>query len=187
MESIEWLIDLSWAAEPENLLRTVVSAAVIFLTAWLVFRIPGKRFLGKHAAFDALIGVIFGATLSRSVNGEAPLLETLLAILVMVLLHWLFSFLSYYFRPFRRMLEGHPLPLVKNGQMLKKHLKRNYINEFDLQTEMRCKTASTGIDQVKEAFLETNGEISFVVKGKEPRVYTVSVEEGVQHVRIEFG
>jgi len=44
----------------------------------------------------------------------------------------------------------------------------------------------TGIEDVAEARLERNGDISIIKSGREPKVVSVAVADGVQTVRIEL-
>ena len=59
------------------------------------------------------------------------------------------------------MIEPPPLPLIKNGKMLRKNMKLELIKEDELLMELR----EQGIDdvsKVKEAYIESDGRISVI-------------------------
>lgn len=67
-------------------------AAIIYLAALIMVRIAGdRRFIGKYAAFDVILSIIFGSTLSRAINGSSAFFPTIFAGFVLVAMHWLFG------------------------------------------------------------------------------------------------
>lgn len=67
-------------------------AVIIYILGLTMVRLVGdRRFIGKHAAFDVLLSIILGATLSRAINGSAPFFPTLFTALVLTGTHWLFG------------------------------------------------------------------------------------------------
>ena len=68
-----------------NLWQMGLRAAVIYIAGWIMVRVAGdRRFIGKHAAFDVILSIIFGSTLSRTINGSAPFFPTIGAGFVLV-------------------------------------------------------------------------------------------------------
>ncbi len=62
-----------------------VRAIAVFFAALVIFRAGNTRILGKSSAFDIVLGVVYGAVLSRAITGNSPFLPTLAAALVLVL------------------------------------------------------------------------------------------------------
>lgn len=61
------------------------------------------------------------------------------------------------------LLKGRPRPLVKDGRLDRRTMRREFINEEELRTQLRIE-GLTDISQVQRANLEPNGEISVVPK-----------------------
>jgi uncharacterized membrane protein YcaP (DUF421 family) len=61
-------------------------------------------------------------------------------------------------RPF---LQGEPIVLVENGQVINRNMRRERLTTDDLAEKARMNEIES-IDQVKWAVLETNGDISFI-------------------------
>jgi uncharacterized membrane protein YcaP (DUF421 family) len=66
-------------------------------------------------------------------------------------------------------------------------MQRASITSADLTQALRLQTKQTDPSKIQFAYLERNGQISMVPYEDEPRVFVVSVEDGVQTIRIELG
>ncbi len=56
-------------AQQLNIWQMGLRAAVIYIAALIMVRLSGdRRFIGKYAAFDVILSIIFGSTLSRAIN-----------------------------------------------------------------------------------------------------------------------
>ncbi|MFP4007133.1 MAG: DUF421 domain-containing protein [Spirulinaceae cyanobacterium] len=162
-------------------------AIVIYIAALIMVRLGGdRRFIGKYAAFDVTLSIMFGATLSRAINGNAPFFPTLGAGFVFVFVHWLFGVLSFYSRRFEQFIEGRSHILIQEGEINYDALRSNYISAKELESTLRQKAKITHASQVEIARLESNGDISIIPRSSPPQILEVRVEAGVQTVRIEL-
>jgi uncharacterized membrane protein YcaP (DUF421 family) len=143
--------------------------------------------LGKNTAFDVIVGFTLGSVLSRAINGSAALLPTIAASFVLVAMHYLFATLASRFSRFGTWIKGAPRTLIKDGQIQMQAMGRAHISEHDLLQAVRLKTSLTELEQVRQAIMERNGDISITPAQSEPKVVTVSVAEGVQTIRIQIG
>ncbi len=138
-------------------------ALIVYRLALLIIRLGGgKRFLGKHAAFDVVLGIIFGSVLSRAVNGSSPFFATLGAGFIIASLHWLFATIALYSQPFGILIKGTAQPLIKEGQIQWDTLHQGYISKEDLIEALRAHGKLSDPSQVQAAHLERSGEISVI-------------------------
>lgn len=147
-----------------NWWQMAVRAVVVFAAALLILRIGSQRIFGKHTAFDIVLGIIYGSVLSRAITGNAPFFPTLIAALVLVIMHNLFALLAYHTKFFGSMVKGKPKMLVKDGEMLESNMKSSSVTKHDLEEAMRTRGGIKEIDQIDQACLERSGEISIVKK-----------------------
>ena len=162
-------------------------AAIIYLVGLTIVRLGGdRRFTGKHAAFDVVLSVVLGSTLSRAINGSAPFFKTLAAALVLVGIHLLFSMITCRSERFDRLIKGKYRVLIRDGHVHKKAMRDGYISNDELQTALRLGAKITDPAEVSLAFQERNGSISILPKEKPPQIIEVHVENGVQTVRIQL-
>ena len=174
--------------------QIAMRALLIYLAGFAMLRFGEHRFLGKNTAFDIILGFIFGSLMSRAINGTGPFGATLLAGVVLLGMHWLFATASLHSGRLQEIITGTPIPLVKNGEVQKKGLRKSRISEPMLRENLRIHAHLTDPSQVREAYYEPSGSVSVMPKAGEAftdageeetlRIVDVQVEEGVQTVRI---
>jgi uncharacterized membrane protein YcaP (DUF421 family) len=71
------------------------------------------------------------------------------------------SYLSYRFRRARPILQGEPIVLVENGQLIDRNLRRERLTLDDLAEQARLNDIAS-VSDIRWAILETNGQISFI-------------------------
>ena len=162
-------------------------AILVYVAGWAILRAGGNRFLGRETAFDIVLGFVLGSTLSRAINGSAPLFVTLAACALLVVVHQALAWLTYRSHGFGVFLKGRAETLIRDGQVVERSLRRHQISQGDLEEALRLNGRVADPGQVQEARFERNGDISVLEKkGKEPKVVEVQVREGVQTIRIEI-
>lgn len=158
-------------------------AALVYLVALLLVRIGRNRFLGHYTVFDIVLGFVFGSMLSRAINGQAPVLETLLAGALLLAIHEVFAILGARSHWFSRWTKGEPETLIEDGRPDWDRVRHNHLSRADLEEAIRIGGHTDSAEHVQTARLERNGKISVVPKLR-ARVVDVRVAEGVQTVRI---
>jgi uncharacterized membrane protein YcaP (DUF421 family) len=170
--------DLNWW-------QMAVRAALIYGVALLMVRLGEKRFLGKNTAFDVILGIILGSVTSRAINSSAPVWPTVVAGFVLVGLHWLLAVITFHSDSLGNVFKGRPRTLIKEGQIKWDNMAKSHISEQDLLGGLRLEANLNDPGRVEMACLERNGTISVIPRQAEARVVEVSVEAGVQTIRIE--
>jgi uncharacterized membrane protein YcaP (DUF421 family) len=139
-----------------------IRALIVFVMLLVLIQLGGTRAFGKISAFDIVIGVLLGSTLSRAINGSAPFGASLAAGAALVLLHWIAGRVAFHSHTAGRLIKGHAVQLVADGQLLDDALKRYNITEHDLEAALRVKVKSGDLAKLKDAYLERSGEISVI-------------------------
>jgi uncharacterized membrane protein YcaP (DUF421 family) len=184
LQLIEAALGLGREAKDITVLQMALRAAVTFAVTLVIVRFGKKRLMGGNTAFDVIVGVIIGSTVSRGLTGNAPLASTLAAAAAIVAMHWIVSALAVRGRWFSRLAKGEPVLLVSEGRIDPDALRRAHMTEGDLEEALRSQGMSD-IEGVAEARLERSGRVSVIEKKPEPRVLEVQVAEGVQTIRIQ--
>lgn len=146
-----------------TVLNVAIRALVIFFFAVFLVRIADKRFLSKKSAFDAVLGFLLASVLSRAVNGSAPLVPTLVAGLVIVLLHRCMGHLARHWHFIGRFIKGNSDLLIEDGRLNEKAMSCNAFSQHDLEEDLRLHGVES-IDDVKTAYVERSGEVSIIKK-----------------------
>ncbi|MDJ0572550.1 MAG: DUF421 domain-containing protein [Pleurocapsa sp. MO_192.B19] len=164
-DAINWALGLN--AQQLNFWQMGLRAATIYVAALIMIRMVGdRRFIGKYAAFDVVLSIIFGSTLSRAINGTSAFFETIFASFILVVMHWLFSAIAFYFSRFESKIKGRSRVLIKDGQLCHQAMRACHITREDLASTLRLQCQIDQLERVEKARLERNGEISFSLRAK---------------------
>src|SRR4051794_32841782 len=179
------LLGLGLESKDINPLQMGLRAVLVYVATVLMVRLAKKRFMGRATAFDVILGIMLGSIVSRAVTGNAPFLPALVAAGALLVMHAVFSGIALRWHGFGGLIKGHPLLLVREGQIDWTALRRAHMTEHDLWEDLRGKGV-TDLKPVAEARLERSGQVSVSKAAHAPKVVEVRVAEGVQTVRIEL-
>lgn len=156
----EWL--LSGSAHDITSWQMSVRAAVVFTYGLIVIRVAGRRAFGKNSAIDIVLAIIIGSSLSRTPTGSVPLVPTLVATTVLVVLHELLSHLSASFEWIGVLLKGRARQIVTDGKIDYAMMRARGISNGDFMEALRLHGKSLTVSEVREAYFERNGQISVI-------------------------
>jgi uncharacterized membrane protein YcaP (DUF421 family) len=142
----------------------VIRAAVIFAFVFALTRLLGRRELNSLEPFDLILLVVTGDLVQQGITqNDNSITGALLAISTIGVLTVALSYASFRFRRLRPILNGEPIVLVEDGELIEPNLRRQRLTREEIGAEARLEGISS-IEDVRWAILETNGRISFVVK-----------------------
>ena len=140
----------------------VIRAAVIFFFVYLLTRLLGRRELNSLEPFDLILLVVVGDLVQQGVTqNNQSVTGAMLAISTIGLLTVGLSYISFRFRRMRPILNGEPIVLVEDGEVIEPNLRRQRLTREEIGAAARLEGISS-IEDVRWAILETNGRISFV-------------------------
>jgi uncharacterized membrane protein YcaP (DUF421 family) len=171
-------------ADELNVGQMVLRAALTFIVTVAFLRIGDKRLLGKGTAFDVVVSIMIGSVMSRAITSPDALVATWAAGLALILAHSLLAGLAARVDWFGPLIKGNRAVLVENGDVRQDAMKQSGITTTEIEQVMRTNGHEPDLSTIKLATLERDGSISIVPKSGQPRAVTVSVEQGVQTVRI---
>jgi len=145
-------------------LQMGVRAFIMFFIALGLIRIGGMRIFGKKTAFDNILVIMLGAILARGVVGASPFLSTVAAGGVMVLIHKILALLALKYVWVGKIVKGIHRSLFKNGEMNIRNMRIAAISKDDLMEGVRLQINSNSLEDVQEAYIEKNGQVSIVEK-----------------------
>jgi uncharacterized membrane protein YcaP (DUF421 family) len=142
----------------------VIRAAVAFLVILFLTRIVGRRELSTLEPFDLILLVTIGDLIQQGVTqNDFSVTGMFLAVGTFALFTVLFSYLPWRFQVLRPMLQGTPVILVEDGNVVEKNLKRHRLTHEEIAAAARVQSIAS-LQQVRWGVLETNGQISFIKK-----------------------
>ena len=133
----------------------------VFVLIFVVTRAVGRRELSSMEPFDMILLVVIGDLVQQGVTQSDYSLTGATTVISTIALMTVFTaWLSYRVRRLRPVLEGDPVVLVVDGEVLDRNLERERMTRDELEAEARLQQMSS-LDDVRFAVLETNGKISF--------------------------
>lgn len=146
----------------QGLTRLIAVGIPAYLALLLLLRVSGKRTLSKFNAFDLIVTVAFGSTLSAAlVTSDLSLLEVVGAFALLVMLQYAITWSSVRWHGVHRLVKSEPQLLYHDGQFLRGAMHRERITEAELLAAVRSQGVAS-VDAVAAIVLETEGTISVI-------------------------
>jgi uncharacterized membrane protein YcaP (DUF421 family) len=140
----------------------VLRAIIVYLLVFAFTRALGRRDLSTLQPFDLILLVVIGDLIQSGVTqNDLSITGVLLVVCTIGILQVGISYLGFRFRRMRPVLQGEPIVLVENGQLIDRNMRRERLTLDDLAEKARLSEIAS-IADIKWAVLETNGEISFI-------------------------
>jgi uncharacterized membrane protein YcaP (DUF421 family) len=145
-------------------MAAVLRAFFFYLFLVFIVRIVGRR-PGKQITPFEFVLVFFmgGLALTAMVGDEASLTNALIQIISLAGAHYLVAWLRSKSRRIARLFDGTPLILLENNTWRSNTLSNMGVQDDDVMAVARDQGIST-LDQIEQAVLERNGEISIIKK-----------------------
>lgn len=142
----------------------VLRALIVFSFLLIALRATGKRHMGQLAPFDLVLLLILSNAVQNSMNaGDNSLLGGLISAATLLLLDYIFGWITFKNKKASRIIEGQPQILVHNGKVFEKALTYEKMTREELETAIR-KEGLKSVLEVEYAILENNGGISIIPK-----------------------
>jgi len=143
-------------------LELIVRGSAVYWFLFLIFRIILRRNVGSIAIADVLVLVVIADAAQNAMAGSyESVSDGFVLVGTIVLWNVALDFAAYRFAPLRRLLEPRPLPLVRNGRLLRHNLRKEFLTEDEVTAQLREKGIED-LAQVKQACMESDGQISVI-------------------------
>lgn len=155
------------------MLITLIRTALLYVLVIICMRLMGKRQLGELQPTELVITIMLSeiAAIPLQDNG-VPLVNSVVCIVLLVALEVINSAVCLKNAKIRSIVEGNSLVVVRDGVIDQKQLKNLRYSVDDLFEQLRQKDVFD-INDVRYAIVETNGQISVMLK---PEKETVTAE-----------
>lgn len=144
------------------LFEIILRGSVMYIALFILLRVILKRQAGSLGMTDLLLITLLADASQNGMAGEYMSLPSGI-VLVSTIIFWSYAFdwLAYRSPWFHGLIEPPPLPLIENGKLLRRNMRRELITEDELMSQLR----EQGLDdlgKVKKAYMEPEGHISIV-------------------------
>jgi uncharacterized membrane protein YcaP (DUF421 family) len=147
----------------QGIVRTIVVGALAYATLVLFLRISGKRTLAKLNAFDLVVTVALGSTLSAVLLQESiALAEGAVALALLIGMQYLVTFTSVRWNAFARAVRSEPTLLVRRGSLCERAMLSQRVTQAELESAVRA-SGGKSLRDVECLVLESDGTLSVVL------------------------
>ena len=163
---LEWLFGVDWRGllvPQASPVEIVIRGSAIYLGIFALLRGVLKREAGSVGITDLLVVVLLADAAQNSLTPDSKALPDGL-LLVATIVFWALAldWIGYRFPKLQRLIQPPPLPLIRDGQLLRRNMRKELVTEDELMAQIRLQ-GSDDIGSVKVAYLEGDGQISVVV------------------------
>lgn len=160
---VEWREMFSSQVPP---LELFVRGSLIYLGILAMFRLLLRREAASITVSDLLMVVLIA---DAGQNAMAKDYHTLTdgAVLIGTIIFWNYTLdrLAFRFRWVEWFVHPPPLPLIRNGRVIARNLRRESISEQELMSQLR-ENGVEDIADVKLAVMEGDGRVSVIRRGR---------------------
>jgi len=140
----------------------VLRAIALYVFVLVLMRIVGRRELSSLTPVDLVLLIVLGDAVQQGLTqDDYSVTGAILVISTIALLQVATSYLAYRSRRAKKLLEGEPVVLVQDGNLIERNLRRERLRREDVAEEMRMQGIGA-FDEVRWGILESNGKFSFV-------------------------
>ena len=140
----------------------LIRGTAIYWFLFLLFRFVLRRDTGAMAITDVLLLVVIADAAQNAMAGEyTSITDGILLVSTIAFWNYALDWAAYHWLPVRRFVEGVPVPLILDGKLNRRNLRRELMTMDDLLAALR-EHGLERVDQVKCARMEKDGEISVI-------------------------
>ncbi|WDQ99898.1 DUF421 domain-containing protein [Devosia sp. J2-20] len=144
----------------QDIVRTLIVGTLAYIVLVLFLRISGKRTLAKLNAFDLVVTVALGSTLSAILLQESiSLAEGAVALALLIFAQFLVTFFSVRSSRFAQIVRSEPTLLAKDGRFCQSALTSQRVTRDEALSVVRAQ-GGRDIADVQFLVLESDGSIS---------------------------
>ena len=152
---------------------TFIRTIIMYFFVVLVLRMLGKRQIGELEPSELVVTIVISEVAALPIqDASQPLINSLIAIFLLVILEVILSFSAYKNFTARKLFFGTPSVFYEKGKINQQEMEKQRFNLNDLMECIR-NTGATSLSEVDFVIMETNGNVS-VIPNSDNRAVNIS-------------
>jgi uncharacterized membrane protein YcaP (DUF421 family) len=145
-------------------LEIFVRGSVMYLALFALLRFVLRREAGSVGVTDLLVIVLIADAAQNGMAADyTSIADGVLLVGTIVFWAYALNWLGFHFPAVQRLIHPPPLPLVRDGQLLRRNMRQELITEDELLSQLRLQGCENLAD-VEFAAIEGDGRISVVMR-----------------------
>ena len=150
--------------QPEAaLLELIARGSVLYLGILVLMRLMPRRTGGELATMDLIFVVLIAEAAAHALGDYTSVADGIIVIATLMAWNYLINALSYRVRFIERLVSAPPLQVVRDGRLLRRNMRREWVTEDELMSHLR-ENGFSDVKDVKAAYVEGEGQITALGK-----------------------
>lgn len=146
----------------DRLISTAVSAGLFFVIVVVIIRLAGKRTTANMNNFDWIVAVAIGSLASSGILlKNVPIADATIAIVVLVALQWLTTWMTIRSPWFSSLIKPAPRMLTHKGQYLRNAMIKERVTQAEIDATLR-EAGYVSPEDANWVIIETNGILTVI-------------------------
>lgn len=159
------------------LLEIILRGTIMYIALFAMLRVILKRQTGSLGISDLLLITLLADAAQNAMSGSyTSIPDGIVLVGTIIFWNYVFDWLSYRSEWFGRLVEPPPLLLIQNGRMLRRNMRQELVTEDELMSQLR-EHGLDDVQEVKEAYIESNGQFSVIKYKQTPKRRTESKQK----------
>jgi uncharacterized membrane protein YcaP (DUF421 family) len=141
----------------------LLRGSLLYLGILLLMRVLPRRAGSELATMDLIFIILIGEAAAHALGDYTSVAEGFIVIITLMAGNYIVNALSYHFTFIEKLVSAPPLQIIKEGKLLHRNMRREYITKEELLDYLR-KEGIEDVNQVKAAFVESEGQITVIKK-----------------------
>lgn len=165
-----------------------IKLAIGLISLIFQMNLLGKGNLAPTSSLDQLQNFVLGGIIGGMIyNTQISILQFFLILIMWTFLVALFKYLKENIRFVKKWIDGSPVVVIKEGEVLVENCAKKGIAASDLMFKLRASNVYD-TSQVKKAFQEQNGQLTIILYGDEQVKFPIITNGFVDEEALEtFG
>lgn len=148
-------------------INIIIKTLILYFFIVVVYRIMGKKEVGKLSIIDLIVSILIAELAAISIEeADRSIFTSIIPIVVLVIIQISISFVSLKSVKLRKLIDGNPIVIIKDGKLNFKDMTKLRYTIDDLIAQLR-EQGIKSIEEVNYAVLENNGKLSVFNKDKD--------------------
>lgn len=149
---------------------SIIRTVILYIVLMVSVRLMGKRQVGDMQPGELVVTILISEIATMPIQDiDEPIITSVMAIITLIAVEIFISFISMKNLKFRKLVNGGSAIVIKDGVIDQKLLKQLRLTVPDLMEVLRLQDVFD-ITEVSYAILETNGNLSVLLKPQNRQV-----------------
>lgn len=153
----------SWGeifAVESPLVELIVRGTTLYFAIIAFIRLM-PRIGGELAVMDLVFLLLVAEAAAHGMGEHKTVGDAIVLVATLMAWNYLFNFLSLHIPLFERLISGSPVQVVRDGRLLRRNMRREYLTEDELMAQLR-RHGLEKIEDVKVAYIEGEGQLTII-------------------------